>query len=217
MKPNVGKRRKGCHAIARQRARHARRQGRSQTVVLLVFLWAFLSGPFRSPSVAFLPGRSASVLPRQPNQAEADEWPVTEYERGASEYVIRPRSIAAGGNGRYRSQPSFSRLMTDLRRPAAREDAAAVLKTRIADPVIRAWVTDRIAKEEINRLSIWVQPGCSEKTILEAWRDEADAALAETEEADGASSNKVSLLQVAKLLESLAGAENHNRSEPGDR
>lgn len=39
MKPYDRKRRKGCRTIAVQRARHARKQGRSHATVLLIFVW----------------------------------------------------------------------------------------------------------------------------------------------------------------------------------
>lgn len=207
MKPYDRKCRKGCHAIAKQRARHARKQGRSHAIVLMIFLWALLSGPFRTPSVAFLPDRGTSPLPPLPRRAEDNDWPITEYERGAGGYIMRPRSGVIARTGRYRSRPSLSRLMTDLHRPAARKDATAALKARITDPVIRAWVTERIAKEEFNRLSIWVRPGRTEEAVMAAWHDEAEIALADAEEANLVSPDKASLMHVAKLLETIAGTE----------
>lgn len=208
MKPHDRKRRKGCHAIARQRARHARKRGRSHAIVLLIFLWALLSGPFRTPSVAVLPDRGAAPVPLQPVGAKSDDWPVTEYERGGGGYVMRSRPAAVSRTGRYRSWPSLSRLMADLHRPAARKDAAAALEARIVDPFVRAWVADRIANDEINRLSIWVQSGRAEETVFAAWRGEADAALAEAaSDIISPTPDRNSLLQAARLLETLAGTE----------
>lgn len=208
-------RRKGCYAIARQRARLARREGRSRLVVLLIFVWAILTGPFPPCPVAPLPGRNSSLLPRPSGSPKGEDWPITEYERGAGAHIMRPRHAAASGTVRYRSRPSLQRLMTDLRRPAARKDATAALEARIADPATRAWVMERIAKAEINRLSIWVQPGRAEATIMAAWRGEADAALFEAE-ANIASPtpDRGSLLQVAKLLETLAGTETATATGP---
>lgn len=201
-------RRNKCHAIASQRARHVRRQGRSRTIAMLVFVWAFLSGPFRLTVVASQPARGPSFPPSPSGRGKDDNWPVTDYERGAGGHLMRPRPVAASGTGRYRSRPSLSKLMADLRRPAARKDAAAALEARIADPVIREWIAARIAKDEINRLSIWVQPGWTEETVMAAWRGEADAALAEEQAAVASPSpDRGSLLDVAKLLETLAGAE----------
>jgi hypothetical protein len=128
---------------------------------------------------------------------------------------MRPRHATVSGTVRYRSRPSLSRLMADLRRPAARKDAAAALEARIADPAIRAWVAERVADNEINRLSIWVRPGRSEDTILAAWRGEADAALAEAEATIASPrTDRDSLMQVAKLLETLAGAETATSKGP---
>lgn len=208
-------RRKGCHAIAAQRARMARRQGRNRLIVMLIFVWAILSGPFRSPP-ASQPDRGPSCPPPSSGHAEGGDWPVTDYERGmGGDLLLPPRSTAASGTGRYRSQPSLAKLMSDLRRPAAREDAALVLLARIVDPVIREWVAARIAKDEINRLSIWVQPGRTEATIMAAWRGEADAALDDAaSDTASLSPDRGSLLNVARLLETLAGAETATATGP---
>lgn len=208
--------RKNCHAIASLRARHARRQGRSRTIAMLVFVWAFLSGPFRLPAVASQLARGPSFPPSPSGEGgKDDDWPVTDYERGVGGHLMQPRPVTASGTERYRSRPSLSKLMADLRRAAARKDAAAALEARIADPIIREWIAARIAKDEINRLSIWVQPGRAEKTVMAAWRDEADAALAEEQAAVASRSpDRGSLLDVAKLLETLAGAEAVTASGP---
>ena len=110
-------RRKGCYAIARQRARLARREGRSRLVVLLIFVWAILTGPFPPCPVAPLPGRNSSLLPRPSGSPKGEDWPITEYERGAGAHIMRPRHAAASGTVRYRSRPSLQRLMTDLPPP----------------------------------------------------------------------------------------------------
>lgn len=200
-------RRKGCLAIALQRARMARRQGRNRVIVMMVFLWAFLSGPFRLPPV-FQPDRGLFSPPMPSGHAECADWPITDYERGAGGYLMRRRSARSSGTGRYRFRPTLAKLMRDLRRPGARKEAAAALEARIADPVAREWVAGRIAKDEINRLSIYVRPGRLEETILAAWRDEADAALAEAASSTGtATPDTASLLEVARLLEAIAGTE----------
>lgn len=208
-------RRKGCHSIAAQRARMASRQGRNHLIVILIFMWAILSGPFRSPPVS-QPDRGPSCPPPSSGHAEGGDWPVTDYERGmGGDLLLRPRSAAASGTGRYRSRPSLSRLMADLRRPAARKDAALVLLAQIADPVTRAWADERIAKGEINRLSVWVQPASTAEIVLAAWRGEADAALADAEAAVAPPSpDRGSLLDVARLLETIAGVETVTSSGP---
>lgn len=207
-------RRKGCYAVAVQRARMTRRCGHGRLVALLICLWALMSGPFRSRTVASLPAGGPFFPPSPSGSAESEDWSVTDYERGIGGHLIRPRP-AASGTGRYRSRPSLTKLMADLRRPAARKDAAAALEARIADPVIRAWVAARIDKDEINRLSIWVQPGRSETNVIAAWRGEANAALDEAASNTASPSpDRGSLLDVAKLLESLAGAETVTSSGP---
>lgn len=200
-------RRKGCYAIARQRARQARRNGKNRLLIALIFAWALLTGPFPSWPAARLPGCGPVPKARLPGSPEVEDWPITEYERGGGGQIVRAQR-AASRTARYRTRPTLWRLMTDLRRPAARKDAAAELGIRIDDPITRAWAQDRIAKDEINRLSIWVQPGRADETVMAAWQGEAAAALVEAE-ANIASPtpDRGSLLQVAKLLETLAGVD----------
>ena len=204
-----------CHALAMQRARMARRQGRNRLVALLVFLWALLSAVARSRVDAGYPQTAPSPRPRTSGTPETEDWPMTDYERGlGGDVILRPRPPVSQ-TGRYRSRPSLARLMADLRRPAAREDAALALLARIPDPVTRTWAVARIAGDQVNRLSIWVRPGRSEADTLAVWRDEADAALADEQAAVASPSpDRGSLLDVAKLLEAIAGTETVTASGP---
>jgi len=132
---------------------------------------------------------------------------VTDYERGHP----RPfRRLSSPNGSRYRSRPPMQRLMADLRRPAARADAAAALALRISDPAVRAWAAERIDKQEINRLAIWVRPGRSEEAVLAAWQEETEADLAEkavTGRGMDIAPDRADMLRVARLLETLAGTE----------
>ena len=211
---------KRCYALALQRARMARRQGRNRLVMLMLFLWALLSTMARSMVDTGYPQTAPSYRLRASGTSETEDWPVTDYERGlGGDIFLRPRP-SASGTGRYRSRPSFSRLMADLRRPAPREDAAHALLSRISDSATRKWAAERIAKDQVNRLSIWVRPGRTETDILTAWRGEADAALDEAvSDAASLPPDRGSLLQAAKLLETLAGTEtvtNTGPRRPGD-
>lgn len=195
-------RQKPCYAVAMHRALIARRQGRGRLVMFLIFLWALLFGPFRPQPVS------------DPAAVEATDWPITDYERGlgGDTFPMPQRALSAG---RYRSRPSLSRLMTDLRHPAARKDAAAALEARVADRVTLEWIRERIAQDDISRLAVWVRPGKSEGTVMAAWRGEADAALLDgVIDAAATSPDRSSLLQVAKLLESIAGTESPTHSGP---
>lgn len=206
-------RRRGCYAVASRRARQARQNGKSRLLVAMIFIWALLTGPFPPWPAARLPGGPCPMA-RPPGSPEGEDWPISVYERGGGP-IMRPRRAASSGATRYRTRPTLWRLMADLRRPAARKDAAAALEVRIDDPIARAWALDRIAKDEINRLSIWVQPDREEKSIMAAWRGEADAALAEAEaKAATPTPDRGSLLQVAKLLETLAETDSVTATGP---
>lgn len=192
--------RRGCYEVARRRAQQARRRGLNPVLVALAFAWAFLSAPFGR---ALLP---TPALRPKGRQASPESWPVTDYERGHPG-PFRRRSSASGN--RYRGRPSMQRLMADLRRPAARADAAAALALRIPDPAVRKWAAERIVKDEINRLSIWARPGRSEEAILAAWQWETEAEEADKVSAKDSDSSPdaADMRRVAKLLELLAGTE----------
>lgn len=111
-------------------------------------------------------------------RVETDNWPISEYERGlGGEYLFLPRR-RYGGNNRYCSAPSFTRLMLDLKRPAASRDAREVLLARISDPVTLEWVSNQIASGDLYKLAMWVRPWMSERDVLEAWRMAAVAEAA---------------------------------------
>jgi hypothetical protein len=130
---------------------------------------------------AILSMRSPVRFPTIPNSE--DDWPITDYERGLS---TSPKKI----RDRYRSQPPMRRLMRDLHRAAARDDAEHLLLARIPDADLRDWVENQIRQDRINRLSIFVQPGIPDETIIAAWRAELDAQkLEEDSAADEAATN----------------------------
>lgn len=189
------RRRRGCLRAARHRAKLSRRAGRGRTVAFLVFLWAFLTGPFGAGAQSRQKPLPSSPMP------ESESWPVTDYERGLgghTDYLIRPRLRTE----RYRSRPSLARLIADLRRPGARDQAREVLLDRIKDQITRDWTVDQIETGEINRLSIHIRSGRSEETVFNAWQSEAetrrDEAAGMDEEGDSAC-----LLRLATVLRDL--------------
>lgn len=204
-------RRRGCYSVAVRRAWQARRRGLNPVIVVMAFIWAFVSAPFGEAVLPAPVTRSRGYEQRSP-----EDWPVTDYERGhPGPFKHRPSS----GGARYRSRPSMQRLMADLRRPAARADAAAALAQRLADPSVRAWAAERIAEDEINRLSIWVRPGRSEEAILAAWQCEAEADLAEKAAVKDYDQNPepAEMCRVARLLKALAGTETVTSDGPKGR
>lgn len=195
------KARKGCYEVALRRARLARRVGSGASVVWLLFVWALLSAPF-----------ARKVLPlhmpaRMGGQTSQEDWPVTDYERGLSGPFKRG---SFPDDSRYRVRPSLKRLMGDLRRPAARADAAAALALRIPFPEVQTWAAKRIDKGEINRLAIWVRPGRPEDAVISAWQEEANAERHEDAVAargGDVPAERADMLRVARLLDELAGTE----------
>lgn len=160
------RRQKSCTQIALTRARQARRQKKHPVLIGWVFIAALLS--IRSTPV---------VLPATPCRSEADDdWPISDYERGYATST-KPR------RERYGEQPSMKRLMRDLRRPAAREDAVQLLLTGIDDIALRGWIIEQIREDQINRLAIHVHPGLPDTAVIGSWQAELDAENTANDEA----------------------------------
>lgn len=151
------RRQKSCGEIALTRARQARRQKKHPIQVGWTFIAALLS--IRTPV----------MRPVTPYRSDVDnERPISDYERGISTTPKQPRE-------RYSEQPSMKRLMRDLRRPAAREDAMQVLLARIDDIGLRGWIIEQIHEDRINRLAMHVHPSFPDIIIIASWQAELDA------------------------------------------
>lgn len=169
-KERIQKKQKECLTIARQRALQFRRGGGGSVQTALLFVWLLLlyvlQGLRRDPRVRL----------RCPADAvNCGDAIAVQGNASAPERPLRLINAPYDSANRYRLPPSLNRLMYDLRRSAARKDAAAELELRIPDERTRWWVQEMIADGDINRLSVFVRPGCEERAILKAWREEADA------------------------------------------
>lgn len=98
------------------------------------------------------------------------------------------------------------RLMRDLRRPAARAEAERVLLSWLPEAALRAWVSEQIRKDRINRLSIYVREGIPEAAVIAAWRAELDAEQAA--KADAADDARAQA-HVLRALAALAGKDSN--------
>ena len=151
------RRQKHCWEIALVWARQARRQKKPPILIG----WAFIA--------ALLSLRTLVMQPATPQQSDVDnDWPISDYERG---YTTSPKPRRE----RYSEQPSMKRLMSDLRRPAAREDAMQFLLARINDAALRGWVIEQIRAECINRLAIHVHTNIPDTAIIASWQAELES------------------------------------------
>jgi hypothetical protein len=111
-------------------------------------------------------------------------------------YVPTPQELGVPGplrpgapngkllHGRYRAAPSMSRVLRDLRRPAAHEAARAALLARIGDDSdTLAWAAGLVDGGASWRLALAARPGIPDAEVVAAWRAEAkaDKAAAEAE------------------------------------
>lgn len=150
-------RQKSCLEIALVRARQARRQKKHPVIIGWIFIAALLSI------------RTSDTLPAKQSYSVADnEWLISDYERG---YSTAPKP----SHERYGVQPTLKRLMRDLRRPAARDDAMQFLLARIDDIALRGWIIEQISEDRINRLAIHVHPNLPDSVIVASWQAELNA------------------------------------------
>ncbi|TWH04019.1 hypothetical protein L614_001000000430 [Ochrobactrum sp. J50] len=188
------RRQKSCSDIARARARQARHQKKNPLVVGWIFIAALLSI------------RTGNPLPAVPHHDAGDDWPISDYERGFS-LSQKPR------RERYSEQPTMKRLMRDLRRPAAREDAMQFLLARIDDVALRGWVIEQIREDRINRLAIHVHPGLHDATVISSWQDELDA---ENIAADEAIDDTATQKELMRELMGIATTKQLSNSRAGN-
>jgi len=153
--------------LARQRSRQ-RRAG--WPLAWLLFALAFLS-----PAVVVAAPNSER---ERTQRADGNDYgggsrPVSPIESDAP-HTLRPRWVPQ--SGRYGgSRPSLARLLRDLRRPAARREAADTLLTRLpaGEATLRDWVAEQVNASSSTALATWVRPGMPEEDIIAAWRGAA--------------------------------------------
>ncbi len=170
-------RQKHCGEIAMARARQARRQKKHPIVIVWVFITALLS--IRSP---------ISFPATSPRIDANNDWPISDYERGFSTTPKQPRE-------RYSEQPTLKRLMRDLRRPAACDDATQFLLARINNVALRGWVIEQIREGRINRLAVHVRPGLQDVDVLKSWQAELEAENAAIDQAVNEAASQAELMR----------------------
>lgn len=175
-------RQRSCTEIAAARARHARERVRTSTAPLSPLRGEILFG------VTFLASLMASLVTSpfraRPAPDSAPKYQPTLRELGVPG-PLRPRPHGRL-HGRYRAVPSMSRIMRDLRRPAAHDAARAALLVRIgSDPVTLAWAAALVDSGAEWRLALATRPGIPDAEVVSAWQAEAraDKAAAEAEAA----------------------------------
>ncbi|MGO4571029.1 hypothetical protein [Microvirga sp. 2TAF3] len=186
----------GCGELARARGHIAvRRSGggvgsplRGEVLFAVCFLSSLMSSLVMAGLRSLFPSRFPFRLTDEEVSmirflcGDREEAYITEYERGGP-----PGPWERHGVGRYSVSPPIGRLMKDLARPAARDDALDVLLARLDDPVTRDWVMSCVQAGHLHRLRLHVRPRAKEEVVFGAWRTEAEAeAEAEAELADAA-------------------------------
>lgn len=175
---------RSCVEIAGYRARHARERVRTSVAPLsplrgeVAFGVAWLSA--LASSLVMTPFRA------RPSPRSEPTYQATPQELGVPG-PLRPRPQDGHLlHGRYRVAPSMSRLMRDLRRPAAYNAARAALLARIgSDPDTLSWAAGLVDSGGAWRLALHARSGASDADVVSAWRAEArvDKAAAEGEAA----------------------------------
>ncbi|HEY5797713.1 MAG TPA: hypothetical protein VIU82_22135 [Bosea sp. (in: a-proteobacteria)] len=94
----------------------------------------------------------------------------------------------------------MSRILRDLRRPAAHDAARAALLARIGrDDVTLSWAAGLVDSGHVWRLALAVRPGMPDAEVVILWRSEARAEIAAAEaEAAAALKAKVAAANAAE-------------------
>lgn len=106
------------------------------------------------------------------------EQPRNEYEGGKPTKADTPT--------RYKVRPSMHRLLKDVGRRFARNEAVGILMSRLPDAELSAWVALQIDADDLTRLRLHARPGVCDKAVIAGWRGEVarDRHGEETEIAD---------------------------------
>lgn len=174
------RKRRSCWDVRLARARQARATARKRKagwlLVWLMFGLALLSTPQRAfPFAAVASTRRWKAVAAPPRAVDdgGPDRPASPYELGAPG-ALRPRRRPE--LGRYGNRPpALGRLLKDLRRPAARQEAADMLMQRIpaGDDELRDWVQEQLDEDNVSALAQWARLGATESDVFADWKETA--------------------------------------------
>lgn len=153
--------------LARQRARR-RRAG-------WLLAWLLFALAFLSPAVVVAAPDAEREGARRAGGGDYGgvSRSVSPFQSDAPN-TLRPRWVSQ--SGRYGgSRPSLARLLRDLRRPAARREAADMLLARLpaGEVRLRDWVAEQLSTGSVTPLATWARSGMPDGDIIAAWRGAA--------------------------------------------
>lgn len=174
------RKRRSCWDVRLTRARKARAAARrasaGRLLAWLPFVLVLLSIPVYGfpvrPAASTGKRKPVAAPPLAPDDGGPDRL-ASAYELGAPG-ALRPRrrpDLGRYGNRR----PALSRLLKDLRRPAAMREAADMLMAKIpaGDAELREWVQEQLDDGSVSALSLWARPGLAEQDVLAHWKEAA--------------------------------------------
>lgn len=147
------KRKRNCWTIAKAQARRPNGGPTFRHGLPLVMLGFVLAG-----ATGRLNPWIRHVVPDVPEQ------PRNEYERG------QPSTSTT--RGRYKGRPSMHRLLIDVGRRSARDEALAILMSRLPDTDLKAWVMAQLDGGDMIRLRSHARPGTTDSMVIDGWRSE---------------------------------------------
>lgn len=169
--PRKHRRRRTCWDRLRMAQQRLRRRGDPASAVAaqLLALVLFIVG--RVPLPVPRPAPTCLTHPRPASVRRREDWSPDQEERehGEGGHLLAPRRFS--GAGRYRTAPSYRRLLRDLRRPygPARVEALDVLRRRLDLPeAARGWLDEQAQAHDWSPLAACVGVG----------RTDADAEIA---------------------------------------
>lgn len=164
--PPENARRRSCRDRWKyQRHQHRRRRATADpaTSVFLQLLALVLVVFGRAPVVPSVPAAASAARPYPASRLRDDRSPeARERERGEGGYPMPPRWDRRR-YGRYKSTPTYRRLVRDIQRPAARKEALDILRRRLdLPPEAAGWLDKLDGDGDLAALLLYVRPGLTD-------------------------------------------------------
>lgn len=182
----------GCRRTCRDRLRFRRvqrkRRGDPATSVFLQLLSLVLTLFGRAPLVPVVVSRPASP-PRPTRDDTSPEQRERERGEGGKGFLPPRPEMRSRLHGRYRTKPTYRKLVADFRRPvpAARDEAAGILRKRLP-PEAHAWLDSVLERRDWSALAWSARPGATDEEVETAMlRAALEWTEARTPDGDGGS------------------------------
>lgn len=180
--------RRTCRDRVRFRRMQRKRQGDPATSIFLQLLALVLALFGRAPLVPVIASSRVS-FPRPTRDDTSPEQQERERGEGGRGFLPQRPGMRSRLHGRYRTRPTYRKLIANLRRPdpTVRDEAADVLRKRLP-PEAHPWLDSVLERRDWSALAWSARPGATDEEVETAMlRAALDWAEARTPDGGGGS------------------------------